>query len=288
MLELSLQDALSASVLTVLGAQAIIALVIYLVLRLATKLKFLTVACVSVLFATVMPWLLHFLGVSGVLSPSWRRWLGRHGVGEYLLLNVLIGALAAVYPIGKLLAAFVKEASAGSAGSTAEKARILQMVEDRKVTAEEAAELLDAMGKSSALRGQEKFSRVDLVTLGGVGLVVLGFFLPWVYVNLDKVPGEFVRFVPAGSYQAGYHAGAIGWAVLVAGLLSAAPVFVTPKSMLYKISMLQILVTLIGLCLVISIVVRAEGHWGAGLVFCIFGFVAGLAASLLKLRAFSA
>ncbi|UCG47207.1 MAG: hypothetical protein JSU94_17155 [Phycisphaerales bacterium] len=285
MVEFSLSDALSASSLAVLGAQAIVALVIYLVLRLATKVKFLTVACLSVLFVTVMPWLLYFFGVSGVLSPSGRRWPARYGVGEYLLLNLLIGALAAVYPIGKLLGAFVKEVSAGSTANSAEKARILQMVEERKVTAEEAAELLDAMGKSSALRGQEKFSRVDLVTLGGVGLVVLGFFLPWVYLNPGRISGVVV---PAGSYQAGHHIGAIGWAVLIGGLLSAVPVFVTPKSMLYKISMLQILVTLIGLCLVISILVRAGGHSGAGLVFCVLGFAAGLAASLLKLRALSA
>ena len=156
-----------------------------------------------------------------------------------------------------------------------ERKRILEMVEAGKISAEEGTELLDTMGRSSALRGEEKFSRADFVMLVGVALVVLGFFLPWVYIG-------------RGMCQVGSQVGAVGWAVFIIGVLSAVPVFVTPKNFLYKISMLQVFLTLIGLVVVINVLRRADDRLGAGLIFCLVGFIVEIIASGAKLKRLAA
>ncbi len=156
-----------------------------------------------------------------------------------------------------------------------ERQRILEMVEQGKISPAESTELLDTLGKSSALRGEDKFSRPDIVILIAVALVVLGFFLPWVYLQ-------------KGMYQSGSQVGAIGWAVLIIAIASAVPVFVTPRNMLYKISMLQIFLTLIGIALVISLLVRVGGHLGAGLIVCLVGFIVELIAGAGKYKRLAA
>ncbi len=170
-----------------------------------------------------------------------------------------------------------------------ERSRILKLVEDGKINADEGKELLDAMGKSSALRGEEKFTRVDLAILAGVGLVILGFFLPWNYVRLPNmhIPGIEV-FDTNSAYQAGYNAAAIGWTIFIIALASAIPVFVTPRNLLYKISMLQIFLVVIGVILVISVLVQVGEHLGVGLILCLAGFLTAFFASLAKFKSLAA
>jgi len=179
-----------------------------------------------------------------------------------------------------LLFRWLNESSSTDEG---ERKRIMEMVEAGKISSEEGKELLDALGRSSALRGEEKFSRPDVVMLVAVALVVLGFFLPWVHIR-STTP----MFGRISGYQAGYHAGALGWAVFIIALLSAVPVFVTPKGFLYKISMLQIFLTLVGSVLVVSILVRAGERFGAGLIICLAGFIVGLIASRAKFKRLAA
>lgn len=168
-------------------------------------------------------------------------------------------------------------------GNGQERKRITEMVEDGKITAEEGGDLLEALGRANALRGQNKFSRHDIATLIGVAFVVLGFFLPWVRFNVANIPlpGPFGGM---SVYQAGYQTGAIGWAIFIFAVLSAIPIFVTPKDFLYKISMLQIFLISLGTVLVISIIIRASGVRGAGLWICLLGFIISLIASSAKLK----
>jgi MFS family permease len=161
----------------------------------------------------------------------------------------------------------------------------MEMIEAGKIGTEEGSELLDAMGRSSALRGAEKFSRTDIVMLVGAAMVILGFFLPWAYVPAGRVLDIFGR---ATAYQAGYHVRAIGWAVFIIAILSAVPVFVTPRNFLYKISMLQIFLILVGLVLVVSVLIRVGENVGAGLIFCLVGFIVELLSSGAKLKSLAA
>ena len=242
--------------------------IILLVLRFVAKLKWLTAICLSVFAVTILfIWGIRFLA----------------GPGRLGIVFLLPATVCAVIMIIQFFLWIIS--SDNTSVNTAERDRILKMVEEGKINTEEGTELLDAMGRSSALRGEEKFSRVDMVMLIGVSLVVLGFFLPWVYIRMQGMPGPFGH---VSGYQAGYHAKAMGWAVLIIVIASAIPIFITPQNFLYKISMLQIFLILIGTTLVISILVQAGGKLGPGLIFCLVGFVVELFGCGVKFRKLAA
>jgi len=265
---------------------------VLLVLRLVAKLKWLTAVCLSII-ADTLPLFFAF---------EHFPYMGRMPDWALQLLLLLPPTVCAVI----LFIQFFYWAASGEsrAVNAVEREKILRMVEDGKISADEGSELLDAMGRSNALRAQEKFSRLDMAMLVGAALVVLGFFLPWVYIRMPRVPviptPSFGAQVPtprplmprflgnASLYQTGPNIGAIGWIIFIIGILAAMPVFVTPKDFLYKISMLQIFLILIGLVLVISILVRAGHNLGAGLVICLAGFVTELCASAAKFKNLSA
>ncbi|MHC4192759.1 MAG: SHOCT-like domain-containing protein [Planctomycetota bacterium] len=236
--------------------------VLLLVLKYVARLRWSTAICLVILLGTI----LEVFGFIVFPHPAMRA------VPIILLVAVICGTL--------LIIQFFHWAASGDDATVnvAERERILRMVEDGKISPEEGSELLDAIGRSTALRGQEKFSRLDMVTLIAAALVILGFFLPWLYIHIGGASG----------YQAGYDWRALGWAVFIIGVLSAVPVFVTPKDFLYKISMLQIFLTLIGLALVISVLVRVGRHLGAGIIFCLVGFAIAFLASAAKLKRLAA
>lgn len=236
-----------------------------LLFRLTCKLKWLTAVCLAVIAGTIP----SLLGVSLFAESLPKRWV--------CLLPAAVCAVILIIQFFGWLAS-----GEDSTVNAAEREKILRMVEDGKISAEEGSELLDAMGRSTALRGQEKFSRLDFVTLIGAALVILGFFLPWVYIHMRS------PVVYTWGYQAGHQVGALGWTIFIIGILSAVPVFVTPKDFLYKISMLQIFLILIGLVLVISVLVRAGHNLGAGLIFCLAGFIIELFASAVKFKRLAA
>jgi len=264
---------------------------VLLLLRFSAKASWLTAIAASVVVTTIP----SLVGIRMLRAP-----VGQPGsrVGEtsphvlegpllakgwLFLLPVVICAVILVVQFFRWLLV----ASDSATVNTAERSRILKMVEDGKISSEEGAELLDAMGRSNALRGQGAFSRLDFAMLCGVALVILGFFLPWAYITLPGL-GASGTFTRSSAYQAGYQVGAIGWAVLVIAVVSAIPIFVTPKDLLYKISMLQVFLTLVGGVLVVSVLVRVEGHLGVGLIFCLAGFVVELVGSAVKLKSLAA
>ena len=241
-----------------------------LLLKFVAKLKWLTAICVAVLLVSILS------------IPVLRGFRGKWSLGVICLVPAV---LCAGILLGKFLIWLSQESSWQISVNPEERSRILRMVEDGKISTNEGRELLDAMGKSSALRGEERFSRIDILMLVGVALVVLGFFLPWAYIRVAQVPGPFGR---VSGYHAGYHTGALGWAIFIIGIASTIPVFVTPRNLLYKISMMQVFLTLIGLILVVSVLVRAIDNLGPGLVFCLIGFIVGLLASVAKVRSLAA
>lgn len=265
--------------------QLAILMVAYLVLRFKSKMKMFTAVCVSVLVTAGLTLLV--LGFSPrSIVPVYRA-----DLQEYIAGTLFVAAPFVLALIVHILAPVLREISSGPKSTSPERTRILHMIEEGKVTAEEGGDLLEAMGRSSAMQGQERFSRLDMAILCGVALVVMGFFLPWAYIRIAAMPGmQGVRdvFDQDSVYQAGYHTGALGWTIFVIALLSAAPVFVTPKDFLYKISILQLFLTLIGLLLVVSTLLRAGGDSGMGIVVCAVGFVIELIASGVKFRSLAA
>ncbi|MHC4098011.1 MAG: SHOCT-like domain-containing protein, partial [Planctomycetota bacterium] len=168
--------------------------IVLLVLRFAAKLKWLTAICLSVFAATF------------ILIVGLRALVGvKAKIGSIFLLPAVVCSIIMIIQFFRWVIS-----GGDTIVNTDERDRILKMMEEGKINTEEGTELLDAIGRSSALRGEEKFSRVDMVMLIGVALVVLGFFLPWVYIRMQQMPGPFGQ---VSGYQAGYHAGAMGWAV---------------------------------------------------------------------------
>ena len=106
---------------------------------------------------------------------------------------------------------------------TVEREKILKMLEDGKITAEESAELLNALGQTI----RPTISQTNITTpprkmaLIGSALVLLGFFLPWFNINpgqeLSRMAGDAVSFnmhtgsinVAGGDIQHG-----LGWFIL--------------------------------------------------------------------------
>lgn len=258
----------------------------YFALRLKTRMKVLMSVCLSILATALLTVLTLCSGINFIGVVDRREYAaGTLVVASPFILILLIKFLI---HIAKLFGPLLRENISGQKPAGPERARIVKMMEEGKITAEEGVELLDAMGRSNALQGQDKFSRLDIAMLCAVALVVFGFFMPWAYVNmrgLSDLPGVFGKTT---IYQAGYQAGALGWAVFIIALLSAAPVFFTPKDFLYKVSMLQVFLTLMGLVLTVSILIRVGGQFGAGLIVCLAGFAAGLYVSAAKFKGLAA
>lgn len=249
--------------------------VVLLLLRFSAKASWLTAIAASVIVTTIP----SLLGIRMLRAPVGQAGSGVGGISPHVLQGPLLAkgwlfllSVCAIILVVQFLRWLLVPGD-NAVVNTAERSRILKMVEEGKIKTEEGAELLDAMGRSSALRGQDRFSRLDIAMLVGVALVILGFFLPW--ANLGN-----------RMYQAGHHRGPVGWAVLIAAVLSAVPIFVTPKELLYKISMLQIFLVLVGLALVIKEL--SVGADQVGTILCLAGFLVALVGSAVKVRSLAA
>lgn len=232
-----------------------------LVLRFIAKLKWLTSICLSVFAATII-----LIVVLPTLASTYAK------IGSIFILPAVVCGIIMIIQFFRWVISVDD-----TIVNADERNRILKMVEEGKINTEEGTELLDAIGRSSALRGEEKFSRADMVMLMGAALVVLGFFLPWEYIQ---------RHV----YRSGLDVDSVGWGILIIGIASVIPIFVTPKNFLYKISMLQIFLNLIGIALVVSILVRVRvgGKLGPGLIFCLAGFIVETVAAVAKFKKLAA
>ena len=122
-------------------------------------------------------------------------------VSEYgnlsLMAALLItAAVALAYPL--VTTAIGADSASGRSASSApgwatadlspERERVLRMLEDGKVTAEEAAELLSALGHTlpAAPTTVEPWTAGRKLMLVGAAAVLLGFFLPWFSFNMSE------------------------------------------------------------------------------------------------------
>ena len=114
------------------------------------------------------------------------------GYSFWGILALTVGCVVA-YPLFNMLS---QRPAGGPRPATEEMPRerekILNLLEAGKVTPEESAELLTALGESSA---EPRGARVPMTVgrkllLGGAALVLVGFFLPWYRVNLGQEMGR--------------------------------------------------------------------------------------------------
>lgn len=139
-------------------------------------------------------------------SRGWRAWMaGRYVIYAALLallasqawdipvlfsLLLFIGALA-IYPllaaVGQMPAAVQAPAPAVRPIS-AEREKVMDLLAAGKITAEESAELLNALGATATMEAGRPapLSSAQRLMLIGSALVLLGFFLPWFVID----PGQ--------------------------------------------------------------------------------------------------
>lgn len=151
----------------------------------------------------------------------------------FVILGLLIGSLL-IQPLANL-AATGDAATAAEPSLAAEREKVLSLLEAGRITAEEGADLLNALGATLRVAPGERLSPRRGLVLIGAGLVVIGFFLPWFSFNPAKELGQMVEQmgIPMtgmlqGSlktqtvqiYGGDVHRG-MGWLVLLLGLGSA-------------------------------------------------------------------
>lgn len=109
-----------------------------------------------------------------------------------LALNI---ALLLAYPTVRTLTASDQPAAPVPASSIAsdvqtadDRERVLKLLEDGKITAEEGAELLHALGTATDPSRQvsPRMTRGRVLLLIGAGVLIVSFFLPWFTIDLNQ------------------------------------------------------------------------------------------------------
>ena len=120
---------------------------------------------------------------------------------EYSFWGVLamtLGLLLAYPAIGAMASAGKPAQAAGAAGAdlSSERERVLKLLEEKKITAEEASELLGALTDpvSTPEPPAAMTAGKKLLLLGTLGVIV-GFFLPWYSFDLGQEMSRVTRAV---------------------------------------------------------------------------------------------
>jgi len=145
---------------------------------------------------------------------------------------------------------------------------VLQMVADGKVSAEDAEQLLKAVGHDRRPGDGLPVGRSEMASIAGAMAVVVGFMLPWAHVRTGLIRG----------YQAGHNSGFLGCFILALGLLPALLVCIPALDRHLRQGMLRFVVSATGVAFVFSLLVR--GPNGIGLWVCLAGFAVQILSAL--------
>jgi hypothetical protein len=265
----------------------------------------------------------------------WGRWIGDRatpaerlpGVGGirawFCASNVVVGSalilcawwgddispLLGVVLVGALLAAAPVARSGSPANTTAapvpedlspEREKIVAMLEAGKLTPEESAELLQALGGSSRSPAKTvPLTGGQRLMLIGAALVAVGFFLPWFVINPGKeasrmmeqlqssMPSTFHNTLPmpsgmpfgegqmnigsvtvsGGDIQRG-----LGWAALILALASALLPYVATALDATTARTIRLLCLGLGALIVLYLLTQNLRFVGIGLVIAVAGY----------------
>lgn len=204
--------------------------------------------------------------------------------------------LLLAYPVFNMASTSPQPAPVGPREDlSAEREKVLQLLETGKISADESAELLNALGQSVPQRplpAQEtEISPARKIVLLGAALLILGFFLPWFAINPGAMLNEMVLqqsmgggMMPAnvmphvldtGTVQvhAGVVAHGLGWWILALGIGAAVlPFFATNlKAQLQKKIILAALA--VGGFLLVYLLSDALRFMSVGIILALAGYV---------------
>jgi hypothetical protein len=213
-----------------------------------------------------------------------------------LLMAVLVAAALTAYPVLRMESAPARPASVAD-DLSAEREKIVAMLEAGKLTPDESAELLQALSETS--RAQER--RPLVLTAGqrlmliGAALVAFGFFLPWFVINPGQeasrmmnrmkmslgssfVVGDFSMPSPqikteSVSISGGDIQKGLGWmALLLAGAAALIP-YIAARLDEATLRMIRILCLGLGSLIVLYLLTNNIRFVGIGLVIAVSGYI---------------
>ena len=218
----------------------------------------------------------------------------------------VIAALLCAYPF----CGWSRRSPPRTADLSAEREKIVAMLDAGKLTAEESAELLRALGHSAghaASRRAPLGGSQRLMTIGAA-LVGLGFFLPWFVVNPGREVGQLMNQWQAGAMNGtgfargsipGFQTGDIpvrggdiqrglGWAALALALAGAfLPYFATTLDTATERTA-RLLCLAAGVVIVAYVATNNIRFIGIGLIIAICGYALEIAGALRERRPSSA
>ena len=231
-----------------------------------------------------------------------------HGFGYsfWAVLVLTVGAVVA-YPVFNMLSHPGAQPAPSREDLSREREKVLNLLEAGKVTPEESAELLSALGESTA---SSKARTVPMtggrkLLLGGAALVLVGFFLPWYRVNpgqeLNRLAGGLQRqmqgwrsetgqpirafpgppaFGSAPRIQTGTFsvsgpnvADKLGWVVLLLAAAAAVLPYVAAGLKSPTQHALTLVALLIGAVILIYLLTRGIRHVSVGLLVVLGGYL---------------
>ncbi|MCX7012542.1 MAG: hypothetical protein NTW86_08270 [Candidatus Sumerlaeota bacterium] len=129
---------------------------------------------------------------------SLSAWAG-FGVSIWAALAVCLGSLAAYPAIHTLSQPTAVSAAPVSEDLSAERERVLNLLEAGKITAEESAELLSALAegaRAAAAAPTVPATPGRRLLLAGAAVLLVGFFLPWFRINPGAELGRALQLFP--------------------------------------------------------------------------------------------
>lgn len=204
--------------------------------------------------------------------------------------------LLLAHPAFNLASAVPQPAPAGPAEDlSAEREKVLQLLEAGKITADESAELLNALGQTVPQRPPPA-SEMDLtpqrkIVLIGAALLLVGFFLPWFNIKPGQMLNELATnmngIFPQGAMpqmgialnnnltvrvHAGDVAQGLGWWILALGISAAVlPFFATNlKAQLQKKVILAALA--VGAFLLVYLLSDTLRYVSVGVILAVAGY----------------
>jgi hypothetical protein len=223
----------------------------------ACSIGFVLLLMLSYKFLGYYPWYIAYV-IVGLLSIGVT-------VGSSFLLRLCFSGLALS----------VADAESAEPARNQDRQMVVSMLRDGKVSGEDAAGLINALGPSVSSGDELPLTLSVIGAIVGAIMVIIGFMLPWYYVRSASLFGRGFE-----GYQSGQHVGYVGWIVLVAGILPALFVCMPSLDKHIRQALLRMVIASIGAAFIISMLIRSPE--GVGLWVAAFGFMIQLVTAIVQ------
>ena len=224
-----------------------------------------------------------------------------------LLTAVAVGAALAAYPLLRMESPAIATVPVPD-HSSGEREKIVSMLEAGKITADECAELLQALSETARPPSrQTPLTSSQRLLLIGAALVALGFFLPWIVINPGAEAGRMMSqfdvemgmempggglslpnpqiHTPTVSYAGGDIQRGLGWAALALALAAALIPYIATTLDAATARTVRLLCLGVGGIIVLYLLTQNIRFVGIGLVIAVSGYALEIAGALREGKA---